>query len=380
MQHLDEGTIHAWLDGALTPDEAARADAHVKDCAQCQAAVAEARGFIAASSRILTALDDAPRGVIPASATARQRTQPWIWRIAATVLVVATGTVLLVKERGSERASTVADSTTSSSGATAAPTAVSQNAAADAAMNQSLSRTTPAAPPAAMPSIATAPAPRAAAPSLERATDKKGLSAGNVGAGAAGARVTGDRRAEALSERSNVVDGIADAVDAARAPVAAPMNAPSPMAGRAFGSVSAVAAEPTPREVAVQRSLGKTQTFYELAPGDTVVLEEQVPASLEGVVVTGAATTRTQAQPSRAGKSAAQTESQQKVEALAAPPPPVPAMQDAATGGRHSISWLDPSTRRVVILSGQHSQEALQRIREQIQRLRDAAQPKRNPE
>ena len=66
MQHLDEGTIHSWLDGVLSAEEAARVEAHVKDCAQCQAAVAEARGLIAASSRILTALDNAPRGVIPA--------------------------------------------------------------------------------------------------------------------------------------------------------------------------------------------------------------------------------------------------------------------------------------------------------------------------
>ena len=50
IQHLDEGTIHSWLDGALSADEAARVEAHVKECAQCQAAVAEARGFIAASS------------------------------------------------------------------------------------------------------------------------------------------------------------------------------------------------------------------------------------------------------------------------------------------------------------------------------------------
>ena len=102
MQHLDEGTIHSWLDGALTPDEAARAEAHVKDCQQCQAAVAEARGFIAASSRILTALDNAPRGVIPA-ATPSRRVQPWVWRVAATVLVVATGTFLVLNERGWER-------------------------------------------------------------------------------------------------------------------------------------------------------------------------------------------------------------------------------------------------------------------------------------
>src|ERR1700704_6917220 len=93
MQHLDEGTIHSWLDGALSVDEAARVEAHLKECAQCQAAVAEARGFIAASSRILTALDNAPRGVLPsAKPKKRDRMAAWVsgfrpadpmgWRVA----------------------------------------------------------------------------------------------------------------------------------------------------------------------------------------------------------------------------------------------------------------------------------------------------------
>src|SRR3982074_2705691 len=100
MQHLDEGTIHSWLDGALSADEAARVEAHVKECPQCAAAVAEARGFIAASSRILTALDNAPRGVIPAAAPAK-RVNPMVWRVAATLLVVAAGTLVVVRGRGS---------------------------------------------------------------------------------------------------------------------------------------------------------------------------------------------------------------------------------------------------------------------------------------
>jgi anti-sigma factor RsiW len=65
MQHLDEGRIHAWLDGQLPPDEAAAVEAHVAECRQCADAVAEARGLIAASSRILTALDSTPRDVAP---------------------------------------------------------------------------------------------------------------------------------------------------------------------------------------------------------------------------------------------------------------------------------------------------------------------------
>jgi hypothetical protein len=63
MQHPDEGTIHGWLDHALARDEALRVEAHVAECAHCAAAVAEARGLIAAASRLLSTLDaaDEPR-------------------------------------------------------------------------------------------------------------------------------------------------------------------------------------------------------------------------------------------------------------------------------------------------------------------------------
>ena len=70
MEHIDEGTIHAWLDGALPATEGTQVEVHVAGCAACAAAVAEARGLIAASSRILSALDDVPGGVIPATARA----------------------------------------------------------------------------------------------------------------------------------------------------------------------------------------------------------------------------------------------------------------------------------------------------------------------
>ena len=71
MQHLDEGTIHAWLDGQLPRDEAHQVEAHVAECRECADAVAEARGLIAASSRILTALDGVPGEVVPKQAPFR---------------------------------------------------------------------------------------------------------------------------------------------------------------------------------------------------------------------------------------------------------------------------------------------------------------------
>ena len=106
MQHLDEGTIHAWLDGELSPAERAEVEAHSAECAQCAAAVAEARGFVAASSRILTALDSVPGGVIPASASESRATQPAAtrrfvasraWMAVAAVLVLSTVTVIATR-------------------------------------------------------------------------------------------------------------------------------------------------------------------------------------------------------------------------------------------------------------------------------------------
>ena len=370
MQHLDEGTIHAWLDGALTPEEAAQADAHVKGCPQCQAALAEARGFIAASSRILTALDNAPRGVIPIAP--RQRVQPWVWRVAATVLVVATGTVLLVKERGSESRSAM-NATTESTAPPAQPafappvTVLSGPMAADSAAGpRAESRpvtapaaTRPSAPPGRVSGVARAPL---------RATARQDLSTNSVAT-----RAPADER---------IADAPAQLKSAVVAPVVGanvPAVAPAATALRpTFGAVGGVNTVRLPREVGTKHLLGRTQTFYEIAPGDTVVLEEQLPTQLQSRVITGAVAGRSQAQLARpAEKSAAASV---EAQATAEPAPtPAPAMQDAQVSDRHSISWLDPSTRQVIMLSGRHSQEELEKIRDQIQRMR-AAQSKKNPE
>ena len=102
MQHPDEGTIHSWLDGQLPETEAAAIEAHTTECAECAALVAEARGLIAASSRIVSALDVVPRGVIPQRAG---RKRVWYMstqlRAAAAVLFVAGASFLVLRDRGS---------------------------------------------------------------------------------------------------------------------------------------------------------------------------------------------------------------------------------------------------------------------------------------
>ena len=108
--HPDEGTIHAWLDGALDAPAAARIAEHVRSCESCTERVAEARGLIAGASRIVASLDDVPAGTRAgwaqsapesgaglAPSSARERGEGTLWRwlhvtparaaIAATILV-----------------------------------------------------------------------------------------------------------------------------------------------------------------------------------------------------------------------------------------------------------------------------------------------------
>jgi hypothetical protein len=77
MQHPEEGTIHAWLDGALSPVESSRIESHVASCQECAARVAEARGLIAGASRIVGHLDVVPGGVVPMVKSRKRRWQAW---------------------------------------------------------------------------------------------------------------------------------------------------------------------------------------------------------------------------------------------------------------------------------------------------------------
>ena len=101
MPQVDEGLVHAWLDGALDTVETARVAALVASEHEWAAAAADARGLIAASSRIVRALDQVPGGVVPRRGGASSRRAPrwWMARAAALLLVVA-GTAIVWRERG----------------------------------------------------------------------------------------------------------------------------------------------------------------------------------------------------------------------------------------------------------------------------------------
>lgn len=94
----DEALIHAWLDGELGAEEAARVERLVAEDAEWGAAAAEARGLVAASTRILGALDVVAGDVIPRVPTVqvRQQVRQQVrrWRVP-TWLKVAAGFVFV---------------------------------------------------------------------------------------------------------------------------------------------------------------------------------------------------------------------------------------------------------------------------------------------
>ena len=340
MQHLDEGTIHSWLDGALSADEAARVEAHVAECPQCAATVAEARGFIAASSRILTALDHVPRGVVPAAPAAKWYNRA-AWRAAAALLVVAVGSLVLV--RNNDRKAIVATASSDTIGV-----------ASTAAMQ-----------------------PQIVAPSQPTTeADFSGKRAGSV------ARPNVVARERARS----------DAAPVARPQVAGAVIAPqSPVSSRVSGvtMMDAAREQPLLKEVGRPRMVGAKVTLYEVAPGDTVTLIELLSMQLEGT-----ATGVSSAQPlmSRAaGKSAAaptqranatdvsvpDSQSRAKIAGASAVPPAAPApLQVEVVNGVTTITWPDVTTGNMLKLSGRMPVERLQEIKRRIERERSAAAKK----
>jgi hypothetical protein len=371
MQHPDEGTIHSWLDGALSADEAARIETHVKECPQCAVAVAEARGFIAASSRILTALDNAPRGVIPAAAP-KKRIDPMVWRVAATVLVVAAGTFVVVRDRGGSE--------------------IPMSVAADRGILLEKRASLPELAPSAIgpaQSVADAAAPKAAASKTPAIGTARKTMVGDSSSGVA------SRDNNAITSAGVMMRAGKSAAAPGYAGGAAP-NAPTPLApsGVTGGVAMDATNESEPLKlVGTRQRTGVKVTLYEIAPGDTVTLTEAKPISLTGAVVTSAGVVPMAAQA--AGKSVVLqskaradtaaittgTDSQRTNRFLSAPAvsAPAPISQEGRANTLRVVSWTDPGTGNTLTLTGRMSEARLQEIKIRIERERAAAAAKKSP-
>jgi hypothetical protein len=93
MSHVDEGTLHAYLDGELASVERERVDTHLKGCPACQARLAEERAILERASRLLGMATPPERAMPPLS---QLRRPPVFWRLRrplawAATLILAVG-------------------------------------------------------------------------------------------------------------------------------------------------------------------------------------------------------------------------------------------------------------------------------------------------
>jgi hypothetical protein len=127
MSHVDDGTLHAYLDGELTPAEAQGVDAHVAQCPVCRNRLDEERALIARADELLGLAAPPERALPPFRPGDLQPPARLWWQVrfplawAATVLVaLGVGTFVgsrmtgrtapLVVDRAAEQAPVAAQS------------------------------------------------------------------------------------------------------------------------------------------------------------------------------------------------------------------------------------------------------------------------------
>jgi hypothetical protein len=341
MQHLDEGTIHSWLDGALSAEEAARVEAHAAECPQCAAAVAEARGFIAASSRILTALDHVPRGVVPAVISVKWYNRP-AWRAAAAVLVVAVGSLVVVRNSG--RTPAVAATSSDTIG-------VTNTRATQAQIVPPLPAATPMRE-LQVPAVVAPSTRKAVAPSTQKAAASDGASSPNP---------TSETD---FSGKAAVAGGLAGAP-----------QAPARSRSDEVAVLDAAKEQAQLKVVGTPRTIGAKVRLYEVEPGDTVTFTEPLNVQLNALVAPKVSTAEPQARRSMERSAAPAT----ATAGMMTPSPGVPPLQVEVANGVTTISWPDATTGNMLKLSGRMSVERLKKIRLRIEQERAAAAAKKKP-
>ena len=97
MSHVDEGALHAYLDGALPPDERSQVETHLAGCTECQERLAEAQALIARADALLGLALPEKRAAPPLHELRR----PLWWRVrwpvawaASIMLAVSVGWML----------------------------------------------------------------------------------------------------------------------------------------------------------------------------------------------------------------------------------------------------------------------------------------------
>ena len=117
MSHVDDGSLHAYLDGELPASEAARLQAHIAECAECRGRLEEERALIRRAGELLALAEPPARDVPPFRAgDLRPPVRVW-WQVrfplawaATVVLALGMGWYLGGMELGRPSATPARDS------------------------------------------------------------------------------------------------------------------------------------------------------------------------------------------------------------------------------------------------------------------------------
>src|SRR5918996_2175615 len=109
MSHVDDGTLHTYLDGELSALEVARLEGHLTECAPCRARLAEEKDVVARAGRILALAEPpAPERAAPPLHQLRHPRLQWRMRVplawAASLVLVAGATWFALRPDGALRA------------------------------------------------------------------------------------------------------------------------------------------------------------------------------------------------------------------------------------------------------------------------------------
>jgi len=95
MSHVDDGALHAYLDGELTPVERVQLEAHIAECPACRTRLEEERALVARAGQLLSLAQPVERPAPPMHQLRRPRLA-WRLRVpiawaASVVLAVGLG-------------------------------------------------------------------------------------------------------------------------------------------------------------------------------------------------------------------------------------------------------------------------------------------------
>lgn len=138
MSHLDEGTLHALLDGELTGAERREVDAHLGACAACRAALEEAKALFTEADALVAKVELPPSSTTstpPLAGGSPRRAFPWqrVGLAATVLLAVGLGLLARWERPGIDRVAETTLAKMPDSPAAAGPTAAPEADAARSA-------------------------------------------------------------------------------------------------------------------------------------------------------------------------------------------------------------------------------------------------------